>query len=143
MLPGSIRPKSLLVLVPLFLVTLAPAQQRLVPSRIMKAINETTLTVLKGNTHPLARAAFDRGAASPDLPMNRMLLVLRRAPEQEAGLESLLDQQQDKASRSYHAWVSPEEFGQRFGRSGHSDHNNVAGLHSLQVDRARATSTAP
>jgi len=47
--------------------------------------------------------------------MNRMLLVLKRSPEQEAALETLLDNQQDKASPHYHQWLTPEEFGRRFG----------------------------
>jgi hypothetical protein len=47
--------------------------------------------------------------------MNRMLLVLRRSPEQESALRSLLDAQQDKHSDSYHKWITPDEFGKRFG----------------------------
>jgi hypothetical protein len=51
--------------------------------------------------------------------MNRMLLVLKRSPEQEAALETLLDNQQDKVSPHYHKWLTPEEFGQQFGPNGH------------------------
>ena len=71
--------------------------------------------MLPGNIHPLARLQFDRGFAPADLPMNRMLLVLKRSPEQEAALETLLDDQQDKASKNYHRWLTPEEFGEQFG----------------------------
>jgi hypothetical protein len=78
-------------------------------------VNETHRTVLKGNVHRLARPQFDRGPAPPDLAMNRMLLVLKRSPEQEAALETLLDNQQDKASPHYHKWLTPEEFGRQFG----------------------------
>ena len=49
------------------------------------------------------------------LPMQRMLLVLKRSPELEASLGALLDQQQDKSSPNYHAWLTPEQFGQQFG----------------------------
>src|SRR5712691_5883578 len=38
------------------------------------AINESSLVLLKGNHHPLANAANDRGPAAPDLPMERMLV---------------------------------------------------------------------
>jgi hypothetical protein len=93
----------------------AVAQQPIVPARVIQAISESKRTVLKGNTYPLARAQFDRGAAPPDLPMNRMLLVLKRSPEQESALQKLLDDQQDKASPSYHKWLTPEQFGQQFG----------------------------
>jgi Pro-kumamolisin, activation domain/Bacterial Ig-like domain (group 3) len=93
----------------------ASAQQLTVPSRILEPVNETKLTILKGNTHRLARPQFDRGSAPSDLPMDRMLLVLKRSPEQEAGLQKLLDDQQDKASSSYHKWLTPEQFGLKFG----------------------------
>jgi hypothetical protein len=83
----------------------------------VEAINETKLTVLKGNTHPLARKEFDRGPATSNLQLNRMLLLLESGPAQAASLKSLLDQQQDKSSPNYHRWLTPQQFGQRFGNS--------------------------
>ena len=71
--------------------------------------------MLKGNTHPLARPEFDLGTASATLPMQRMLLVLKRSPEQESALRQLLDNQQDKSSPSYHKWLTPEDYGKQFG----------------------------
>ena len=91
------------------------AQQVPVPARIIQPVDETNLMVLKGNTYPLARPQFDRGPASPKLPLNRMLLVLQRSPKQGAALEALLGKQQDKSSPNYHAWLTPEQFGQQFG----------------------------
>jgi trimeric autotransporter adhesin len=85
------------------------------PALITQPIEESNLTVLRGNTYPLARAQYDRGAAPASLPMQRMLLVLKRSPQLEASLEALLDQQQDKSSPNYHAWLTPEQFGQQFG----------------------------
>lgn len=82
---------------------------------IVDAIDESRLTTLKGNTHPLARPEFDLGTAPASLPMQRMLLVLKRSPEQESALRKLLDDQQDKSSPSYHKWLSPEQFGKQFG----------------------------
>ena len=68
------------------------------PALITQPIEESKLTVLRGNTYPLALAKYDRGAAPASLPMRRMLLVLKRSPELEASLDALLDQQQDKSS---------------------------------------------
>jgi len=82
---------------------------------ITQPLDEALLTVLEGNTHPFARPQFDLGTAPATLPMQRMLLVLKRSPEQEAALRKLLDDQQDKASPSYHKWLTPEQFGQQFG----------------------------
>ncbi|HZC25164.1 MAG TPA: S53 family peptidase, partial [Candidatus Binatia bacterium] len=82
---------------------------------ITGTIDESQLTTLQGNTHPLARAEFDLGTAPASLPMQRMLLVLKRSPQQESTLAKLLDDQQDKNSPNYHKWVSPEQFGKQFG----------------------------
>jgi subtilase family serine protease len=82
---------------------------------ITEALDESRLTVLKGNTHPLARREFDLGTAPASLPMERMLLVLKRSDEQEGALRKLLDDQQDKNSPHYHKWVTPEQFGAQFG----------------------------
>jgi hypothetical protein len=92
-----------------------PSQQGAVPPRITQPVDEANLVTLKGNTHPLARPQFDLGPAPANLPLNRMLLVLSRSPEQETALQALLDQQQDKFSPNYHNWVTPEQFGQQFG----------------------------
>ena len=82
---------------------------------ITQAVDESRLTTLKGNTHPLARPEFDLGTAPGDLPMQRMLLVLKRSPDQETALRKLLDDQQDKASPNYHKWLTPETYGAQFG----------------------------
>ena len=82
---------------------------------IKDSIDESRLTVLRGNTHPLARPQFDLGVAPATLPMERMLLVLKRSPDQETALRRLLDNQQDKKSPNYRKWLTPEEFGLQFG----------------------------
>jgi subtilase family serine protease len=82
---------------------------------ITQTVDEAQLTTLKGNTHPLARPQFDLGTAPATLPMERMLLVLKRGAAQEDTLRKLLDDQQDKHSPSYHKWLTPEEFGRQFG----------------------------
>ena len=82
---------------------------------ITQPIDEAQLSVLKGNTHPLARREFDVGTAPATLPMQRMLLVLKRSADQESSLRKLLDDQQDKASAHFHKWLTPTQFGQQFG----------------------------
>jgi subtilase family serine protease len=90
---------------------------RNIPSRITQAIDETQLVPLHGNIHPLARQKYDQGPVSDSQPMNRMLLLLQRAPEQEAELRQLLEDQLTLNSPSHHAWLTPEQFGARFGPS--------------------------
>ncbi|MBZ5671790.1 MAG: Ig-like domain repeat protein [Acidobacteriia bacterium] len=91
------------------------AQTPEVRARVTQAVDVENRVTLRGNIHPLARAEFDRGTAPDDLPMARMLLVLRRGEDQETALRQLLEDQQVKSSPHYHQWLAPEEFGQRFG----------------------------
>ena len=72
-------------------------------------------TVLHGNVHPLARAEFDRGEAPAQMPLHRMLLVLKRSNSKEAELRRLIENQQYNKSPNYHQWLSPQEFGKNFG----------------------------
>src|SRR5579862_1756682 len=93
------------------------AQSQRVPSRVVAQIDDTRTVQLKGNVHPLARPEADRGAAGDAQPMSRMLLLLQRSAQQEAALQQMIDAQQTKGSGSYHAWLTPEEFGKQFGPS--------------------------
>jgi pseudomonalisin len=80
-------------------------------------VDDNDTVVLAGNVHALARPEFDAGATSLTLPMEHMILALRLSPEKKAALDRLLAEQQDPASPSYHHWLTPEEFGERFGPS--------------------------
>jgi subtilase family serine protease len=80
-----------------------------------RTINEADRVTLHGNTHPLARAEFDRGSANAAMPLNRMVLLLSVRPDAKAQLQQLLADQQDPKSPSYHQWLTPQEFGLRFG----------------------------
>ncbi len=88
-----------------------------VASRITQRIDETNLVTLKGNRHPLAKPQFDQGAAADSMPVNRILVLLQRSPEQETALRQLLDQQKSSSSPNFHQWLTPAQFGQQFGPS--------------------------
>ena len=87
------------------------------PSLITSAVDEGRLAAIPRSTHPLARREFDRGPAPDSLPMDRMLLVLKRSPERDVALNHLLDQLQMPSSPNYHQWLTPAQFGQQFGAS--------------------------
>jgi subtilase family serine protease len=70
---------------------------------------------LNGNTHPLAQPRFDVGAAQLSLPADRMLLILKRSAQQEADLKQFLATLQDPRSPNYRKYLTPEQFGQRYG----------------------------
>ncbi|HEY9125600.1 MAG TPA: protease pro-enzyme activation domain-containing protein, partial [Acidobacteriaceae bacterium] len=88
-----------------------------VPSRILEHVDNAHLSRLAGNTHPMARPEFDRGLLQPTQPLNRLMLVLKRSPEQEAALAAFNQRQYDPKSPDYHHWLEPEEFGRLFGPS--------------------------
>ncbi len=115
----------------------ARAQTPAPQSRIVERVNESALVTLRGNTHPLAQPQFDQGAAPPDLPMQRMLLVLKRSNAQESSLKKLLEDQQDPSSSSYHQWLTPDAFGAQFGPSDQDIQAVVSwlNLHGFQVAR--------
>jgi uncharacterized membrane protein len=84
-------------------------------AQAQRTINDADRVILHGNTHPLARAEFDRGSANASMPMNRMVLLLSVRPDAQAALQQLLADQQDPKSPGYHQWLTPAEFGLRFG----------------------------
>jgi hypothetical protein len=76
------------------------------------------------------------GKASPTLPMERMILLFRAAPEQQAALDSLALQQQDPSSPSFHQWLTPETYATHFGVSARDRHLTLAWLtsHGFRID---------
>jgi len=79
---------------------------------ITKAIVETQLATLAGNTRPEANAADDRGPVAADFPLTHMLLQLRRAPEQEQTLDQYIEELEQPKSANYHHWLTAKEVGE-------------------------------
>src|SRR5579875_2341802 len=94
-------------------------------NRLRGPIDETARVRLRGNRHPLARAEYDAGRMAPEEPLERMILALAPDGAQQQALEELLRAQQDPQSPWYRKWLTPEEFGTRFGVS-ESDFEAVA-----------------
>jgi hypothetical protein len=83
--------------------------------RVVEAVDNTKRVTLAGNVHPLARVEYDRGAVDSALPMARILMLLQRGSDQEAALQTFMEQQQDKSSPNYHVWFNPQQFGAQYG----------------------------
>ena len=92
--------------------------------RIRTAIRDSEVQPLDGNVHPLARAEFDRGRVDDSTALPRITMFFAPSPDQRAALGRLLSEQQDRSSPNYHRWITPREFGGRFGLS-LSDLNKV------------------
>ena len=100
----------------LALSSLASAQE-VQQRRIVRPVSDASVMRLEGTRNPRIAGAVDRGAVSPTMPLNRMMLVLPPSAQQEAALDQLLAEQQDPSSPNYHKWLTPEEFADRFGVS--------------------------
>jgi regulation of enolase protein 1 (concanavalin A-like superfamily) len=83
--------------------------------RITQSFDETKRIQLFGNTRPEARPENDRGAVADSLPLEHLLLQLKRSPEQEQALQQFLDELHTPGSPNFHHWITAQEFGARFG----------------------------
>jgi subtilase family serine protease len=111
--------------------------------RIVQAVDTSQATALNGNVHPLARAQYDQGRVESSMPM-RVTLVFKMSAAQQADLDALLASQQDRGSPDYQRWLTPEQYGSRFGLS-QGDINKVTGWlesEGLQVDSIPASQNA-
>lgn len=94
---------------------LIPGLQAQVPSRIESAISNARRLTLAGSVRPRARAQFDAGAMPGATRLQGISMVFNLSAAQQADLDSLLAEQQDPASPLYHQWLTPAQFGVRFG----------------------------
>jgi len=85
---------------------------------------------------------YDQGPVDPSLKLGYITLVMEPSESQQAALEKLLEEQQNPSSPNYHRWLTPEEFGDRFGLN-RSDYAEVVswlesqGFHVENRARAR------
>ncbi len=86
------------------------------PAAAVSPFREKTV-VIRGSVPPAARPERDRGAVDPDTALERMTLPLARRPGTDADLARMLAEQQDPGSLNFHRWLTPAEFGRRFGAS--------------------------
>ena len=84
---------------------------------LSERIDDQLIEPLPSSVHPRARVEYDVGPVPQDLSIPRMTLLLRRSSAQQAALDALVAAQQDPQSPEYHKWLTPEEFGGRFGLS--------------------------
>lgn len=85
--------------------------------RIPANLHSLEDAVISGHISPRTRTLPDRGVVTDNLSIRHVRLVLKRSDAQQRDLDRLLDQQRDPASPSFHHWLTPEEFAERFGFS--------------------------
>ena len=113
------------VLLILFCLSQALFAQTPLRDRVVQATDTSQVTAVKGNVHPMARPEFDQGRVDPSMSM-RVTMTFKMTPAQQADLDALLAAQQQRGSPDYQRWLTPEQFGSRFGLS-QGDINKVTG----------------
>jgi subtilase family serine protease len=91
----------------------SPAQRPV--ARITTVVDDADRTTIYG-THPvMARTEDDAGRVPLGSKFEGISIAFSRTPAQEADLQALLAAQQDPTSPLYAKWLTPDEFGARFG----------------------------
>jgi hypothetical protein len=85
--------------------------------RLPNRIDGRSKTVLRGSRNPRIDALASEGPVDDTMRIQGMTFRFHPTPAQSAELERLLDEQQDPSSPLYHSWLTPEEYGDRFGLS--------------------------
>src|SRR5579862_31069 len=93
--------------------------------RIRQAVDTGRVRAIAGQVHRLAQARFDVGEVDAAQPMNYVVLMVKPSAAQQADLEQLLADQQNPSSPQFRKWLTPEEYGNRFGVSA-SDQSKIA-----------------
>ena len=112
----SLKALSVTALLSLVCLSHTVLAQGLLKDRVVQAVDPSQITRLHGNVHPLARPEFDQGRVDASIRM-RVTMTFKMTPAQQADLDGLLAAQQDRGSPEYQRWLTPEEFGGRFGLS--------------------------
>ena len=107
------------------------------PDRLPASINTRNTVMVHGSRSPRIARMADEGPIGEAKRIAGLSLHFKPSTAQMAALERLLQDQQDPSSRLYHAWLSPEEFGERFGISA-NDLGKVTGWLAAQGFRVEA-----
>jgi len=112
------------------------------PDRIQGPITAGARVALRGNVAGLAKLENDLGRAEGSRPMQGITLVFHPSPEQQKDLDQFLADLGDRSSPHYHRYLTPKQFGERFGMS-HGDLDKVSawlqskGFTSLKIANSR------
>jgi pseudomonalisin len=85
--------------------------------RITAFVDDEQRVALVGNRHPMAVSRYDGGAVTANFSMQHMVLTLLPDASQQQALTQLVESQHDPESASYHQWLTPEQYAERFGVS--------------------------
>src|SRR5665213_647821 len=88
-----------------------------IPSVVTVKVDPSQRSALAHSVRPELRRAIDQGRTDSGRQLTSMMFSFARTPAQEAELQQLLEAQQNPGSANYHKWLTPVEYGERFGAS--------------------------
>ncbi|WP_041855675.1 protease pro-enzyme activation domain-containing protein [Candidatus Korobacter versatilis] len=88
-----------------------------VASRVTGDLNSSARVQLKGTASPLVARSTDKGRLPGERNLGRMVLLLAPTTQQDAAAKALVKDLHDSSSPNFHKWLTPAEFGKRFGVS--------------------------
>jgi subtilase family serine protease len=91
-----------------------PKTVNAVAPRVTGPVDDRQRTTLPGHVRPFLGGATDLGVADDSQKTAPIMLLLSRTPQQQADLDALVDELHNKNSPSYHQWLTPQQFGERF-----------------------------
>ncbi len=92
-----------------------PFESRARSAQTASTIDDADRVPFAGSVSPLAEPQFDIGRSDLDLPVERMILSLKLRAGGQQALDALLATQHDTHSPQLHQWITPEQFGAKFG----------------------------
>lgn len=108
----SLRPLGLCF----FLCSIGISWGQIQPAaRVNAEINDNDTYKLSGNTKPMLGRALDMGEVSAGFALPRVTMHLAMTVQQHEDLEQLLRQQQTRGAAQFHKFLTPEQYGARFG----------------------------
>jgi len=110
--------------------------------RINGPLNAGPKVALRGNVHGFAKPENDLGRADGNRLMQGVTLAFHPSEAQQKDLDQFLAELGDRSSPNYHKYLTPKQFGQRFGMSW-NDLNKVTawlqseGFNNIKVANGR------
>ncbi len=93
----------------------AALSQALPQTRIVTEVKNEQRVAVEGTTPAFLAVSSETGRLPAGQNLGRMILQLTATDEQEQAAEKLVSDLHDPSSPSYHNWLAPSEFGQKFG----------------------------
>lgn len=112
------------------IVLLSTFSYAVTPDRIQGPLTGGPKIALKGSVHGLAKPENDLGRADGSRSMEGVTLAFHPSATQQKDLDNFLAELGDPSSPNYHKYLTPKQFGQRFGMSANDLNKVTAWLQS-------------